>query len=256
MLLVVCGNNKQEVDRVLGLAKELISDLVEGLVLMSYPSTESLVSAMDEDGIVPDIVLLDVDSGPCPRIDGAAALRGAGFSGIIILLSHTNDLAIPGYDVEAFNYVLKDDPSDRDRLRRVLIKATGKVRSGRRKTVLLNGISRHRSIPIDSIAYFSVDRHVCVCHFGRGETFEFVSSLDRIESMLMSYGFVRVHRARLVNMRVVEDVGYGWVVLSDGSRIPVGRSRQAEVRRTFDLLHSGDNIRPSDGDGVRGRNLT
>lgn len=58
------------------------------------------------------------------------------------------------------------------------------------------------------------------------------------EESWASFGFVRIHRAYLVNLRRVIDLrphsnGTGVAVLDDGQEMPVSRRKRVELRRTL-----------------------
>ena len=55
-----------------------------------------------------------------------------------------------------------------------------------------------------------------------GGTFEFYSTLSKIENSLAHKGFVRIHRSYLVSERYITGVAHGEVSLATGVTLPVG----------------------------------
>ena len=55
-------------------------------------------------------------------------------------------------------------------------------------------------------------------------------TLKDYESILTDYGFVRVHKSHLVNMKYVSRMDRdGFIWLSNGQSVPVSRRRKEEV---------------------------
>jgi two-component system LytT family response regulator len=203
------------------------------LTFVGYPSLKALQHSLEVGKDGPDIVILDVDAPHEGGAEGALKLRSLGYEGILVFLSRDERYALPAFDARAFNYALKGDDGDDARLRRIIAEAVALARARRRRRILLNGISEHRNAPLDEIAWFEVDRHVCCAHFVDGGSFEFLSSLDAVEDKLAAFGFVRAHRTCLVNVRQIASVRFGRLTLLDGTELPVGRSKQALVREAF-----------------------
>lgn len=230
MLVVICSDNEDEQR---ALSKEIVQlsqSAQFSVTLFRLDTTPGLVDALATDKVSPDIIILDVDSATASRKNPGKDVRDAGFEGILIFVSQNDDLAIPGYDVEAFNYILKGGPDDSRRFQRVFLKAVSRVKRLHTKRIVLNGISEHRSVPLDSIVSFEERKHLCVAHLDDGTEFEFISTLVSVEAKLAAFGFVRTHRAWTVNAAHVASLTYVELVMDDGSRVPVGRSHTADVR--------------------------
>jgi len=198
-----------------------------------YQKGEQLLFALDDKKDPYDIVFLDIFMPSINGIDVGTQLRKAGFIGSIIYLTRSKEHMLSAFDVGASNYVLKGNEYESDRFERVFIKAMKEVEQRKRKYLLLNGISEHRNIAIDTIRYFEVSKHICIVYYGKGESFEFVSSLGKIENKLLSFGFVRVHRSFLVNCARVKSFTFKQIIMDDDVQIPVGRKHAANFRQTI-----------------------
>jgi DNA-binding LytR/AlgR family response regulator len=56
------------------------------------------------------------------------------------------------------------------------------------------------------------------------------------EDLLGESGFIRLQRIHLINPRQVREYAYGSVIMTDGTRIPVEKHRDAEVRRALGAI--------------------
>ncbi|MCI1665923.1 MAG: LytTR family DNA-binding domain-containing protein [Atopobiaceae bacterium] len=209
--------------------------------ITTFADGEQLLFALEDSDSAFDIVLLDV---MMPKVDGIAVgrrLHELEFPGVLVYLSSSKEYALQAFDVHAFNYVIKRDHHDIDRFKKTFLAAVDAVEGRHRRFILINGIDDHRNIPIDSILYFEVMKHVCVVHYvpagspvSKSRAMEFLSTLDRLENMLMSYGFMRTHRSYLVNCAYVEGYTYNSVSLADGTTVPLGRQRQAAFKEAME----------------------
>lgn len=235
MLIAICDDDLATREQ----CKKAVTDFLakEGLkadVVLFESGTQLLFSLAGREA-PPDIILLDI---MMPKIDGvevARQLRSNGYMGAIVFLTRSSDRTFDAFDVGAFNYVVKDADSV-NRLHQVLASAIATMERRKGDFILINGISEHRNLPISSIRYFEINKHVCTVHYGPGvgEAFEFVSSLDRLENMTLLCGFVRIHRSYLVNCHYVKKYTFRKCVLDNGIELPVGRARYADLRSAME----------------------
>ncbi|MCB9205346.1 MAG: LytTR family transcriptional regulator [Flavobacteriales bacterium] len=66
-------------------------------------------------------------------------------------------------------------------------------------------------------------------------------NLGRFEEVLIPFGFYRIHKSHLVNMRQIERFcpsgkGNGFIVLSEGTELPVSRLRKPLFIKAFKKL--------------------
>lgn len=233
MKAVICDDDPQVCSQISTLMKCIAKQTGCLLEVSEYSTPNQLLFAMGDAEASVDILILDVLMPSMNGIEVARHLRIDGFTGVIIYLTRTADFAIQAFDVEAFSYILKKDGVLDDRIEKVLRKAIAVARKRQREYILLNGISQYCNVPIDEILYFEVNKHICTVHWGKNRTFEFISTLDRVNAMLSEYGFVRVHRSFLVKSTAIVTFSSKQIELVDGSVIQVGRQRWPELRRAM-----------------------
>ena len=86
---------------------------------------------------------------------------------------------------------------------------------------MLSCAGEQRKIIISHIYYFEVFNRIVKVHYRDG-TFEFYSTLSKLEDSLARRGFVRVHRAYLVSERFISKINRREIALTDGTKIPIG----------------------------------
>lgn len=206
-----------------------------GIDIHAFRSSDALLPMLCNIDAMPEILILDVESPSCtPTQEVTKELQEGVYGGVVIFLSNTTDAALDAFDVGAFNYVIKSSEDTDDRFAEVFTRALEGVHR-KRKTILLNGVNEHRSVALGRITYFEVRKHVVTVHYGGNRTFDFVSTLDRVENLLPAYGFVRTQRSFIVNAEKVQSYDTNKIKLSDGATVPLGRKYRDSFR---DMMES------------------
>jgi two-component system LytT family response regulator len=200
----------------------------------------------------PDLLFIDIQM---PGSDGFAVLRTIPQEDmpVVVFVTAYDSYALRAFEAQAFDYLLK--PFDRKRFTEVLKRAKQQVELKRQGAVntrlltLLEGIDQKR-FESDRIAIRSggsvtllrtasidwveaADNYVNV-HCG-GETHIVRETMQSFEQRLDPARFVRIHRSTIVNLDRVTQIqpwlrGDYQVVLQDGSKLALSRSRKDKVR--------------------------
>jgi len=218
----------------------------------------------------PDLVLLDVQM---PEVDGFAVVREIGVARmpVVVFVTAFDRYALRAFDAQALDYLLK--PFSDERFRQALDRAKEEVRRRRlgalstqlaallglagaptpaapaaapagpapvpeaptRLEVRLGG--RRMFVAVADIDWIEASDYYVRLHAG-GRSHLLRETLQELEARLDPRRFVRVHRSAMVAVdRVAElrtDAGGRTVlVLRDGTRIPVSRSRGEQVERAL-----------------------
>lgn len=153
-----------------------------------------------------DIVLLDIHMPRRNGIDVARVLRENGYQGAIIFITRSDEHWRDAFEVKAFNHITKDSQME-DRFIQVFWNALLEVDKRLGKTLLFSLLGETCNIDIDSISHFEVEQHLVRVYYDHNKTFEFISSLTKIESLLFGNDdFMRVHRSALISVAHVEKI--------------------------------------------------
>jgi two-component system, LytTR family, response regulator len=182
----------------------------------------------------PDVMLIDV---ALPDMSGFDVLRGAGnLRALGIMISHRPDFAERAMAEGAVDYLLKPVSADRFehaigrvRQRHILEQAAqaqltrGMLELLGRLPKILVGERQHRLYPlnIEKIDYIEADGNYVTIRTGNTE---YISrdTIKRLTADLAAFGFVRIDRSILLNIRAIEfaePVGHGTLAftLSSGT---------------------------------------
>ena len=166
-----------------------------------------------------DLIYIGVDS-HFNGISVAKSIRKAGINAVIVFFTRFKEAVFDAFDVEAFHYLV-DGKISVAKFDEVFRKAVSRAESRIQASIVLNCAGEQRKIIISQIYYFEVFNRIVTVYYRDG-SFEFYSTLSRLEDSLASRGFVRVHRAYLVQERYIASIKQKEIVLFNGTTIPVG----------------------------------
>jgi two-component system LytT family response regulator len=205
----------------------------------------------------PDLVLLDVQM---PEVDGFAVVREIGVARmpVVVFVTAFDQYALRAFEAQALDYLLK--PFSDTRFQQALARAKEQVRQRRLgalsgQLAALLGVpaappepegatrlevrlgDRRLFIATADIDWIEASDYYVRLHTG-GRSHLLRETLQELEVRLDPRRFLRVHRSAMVAVdRVaelrVDGAGRPCVVLRDGTRLPVSRSRREQVERAL-----------------------
>ena len=166
-----------------------------------------------------DIIYIGVNR----NFDGigiAKTIRKAGLNAVIVFFTRFTDAVFDAFDVDALHYLVNGRISTA-KFDEVFRKAASRAEARTQESIILSCAGEQRRILINQIYYFEVFNRIITVHYRDG-TFEFYSTLSRLEDSLIRRGFIRVHRAYLVSKRFISSFKRNEITMADGTKIPVG----------------------------------
>ena len=150
----------------------------------------------------------------------AKSIRKAGINAVIVFFTRFTDAVFEAFDVEALHYLVNGKISVA-KFDEVFLKAVSKAESRTQESIVLSCAGEQRRIVISQIYYFEVFNRIVTVHYRDG-SFEFYSTLSKLEDSLTRRGFIRVHRAYLVSKKHIATFKRNEITLTNGTVIPVG----------------------------------
>jgi two-component system LytT family response regulator len=220
----------------------------------------------------PDLVLLDVQM---PGLGGLGVVRAIGAAEMpcVVFITAYDQFAVRAFEVAAVDYVVKpytvarlslaiDRALGRLREQRVtlahehLLQALGdgptigqtsvqtKARASRApyaERLIVSVGARSAIVPLEDVTVLRADGYHVVVHTAN-DRYLLRESLQTLEERLDPAEFKRVHRSTIVRVAAVRSVERSkpdqlYLQMTDGTRIPVSRSRRASVMKGLNGIH-------------------
>ena len=212
-----------------------------------------------------DLMFLDVQM---PELDGFGVIREVGpvMMPRTVFVTAFDEFAVRAFEVHALDYLVKPFSDERfeqmlTRVRAELryrelielgeklsglldeagvrqhLAASSKPPSEYAKRLLVTTASRSLVVRTNSIDWVQADDHYAALHVA-GKTHLLRETMAALETRLDPDVFLRIHRSAIVNLERVQALertadGQLVVVLLDGTKLPVSRSRRERVEAVF-----------------------
>ena len=175
-----------------------------------------------------DAVILAVDIPGMSGFQTAEAINELPDHPEIIFVSGEDHLVYDSFAYRPFWFLKR---SDLDRISEALQKLIKHIQMQERAYIFKSG-GRKMSILLSDIIYFENRNHDLTLYAKDG-MWKYRESIERVESHLAEYHFIRCHVGFLVNCRYVTVVEKGGLILRGGQMIPISRKRQKETEMKF-----------------------
>lgn len=240
MKVVICDDCVEDLQYIEGLLqkyRESVPDI--DLVIGIFPDAAGLYDRISE-GERADIYILDMIMSEKSGIDIGSLIRKVGSEGVIIYITSSDDFALEAYGVHAVRYLVK--PVSEENFFEAMDAARSYTRVKRRLLFPVRTKEGTVSVPYSQIEYienYSRTLNVCLKDGENVRSIFIRKSFDEeIRDIAGDRSFLQVHKSFLVNMEYVKKLEQGDVVMESGKRIPVSKTRAAEVKKEYLLFVS------------------
>lgn len=177
-----------------------------------------------------DIIFMDILMPMMNGMDAARALREKDDKVMVIFVTNMQQYAIQGYEVGAFDYILK--PVNYPEFKLKFTRALGKLMPQKKAaSVLIKSESGVVRLTPEQIIYVEVQQHHCIYHTKQGDYRQY-QTMKSVETQLAEYGFARCNNFLLINLAYVSKIE-GMNVHIDGLVLPVSYPRKKQFSEKF-----------------------
>lgn len=183
-----------------------------------------------------DLLFIDVRLGDMLGTTVASLARKLMPQAKIVFATAYSEYAVKAFELEVDNYILK--PFDPRRVRQVLESCTAAPVPKVAVTV-----NRHTTLlDVENVVYIETDssgRH-CIIHTSGG-TYSSTHTLSEYDVKLSPYGFFRIHKTCLVQLRLIQDIfpwssnGFALHMQGFSQVLPISRDRIKPLRQKLAL---------------------
>lgn len=238
------------------LARVHLRRLLEAQGVQVVGESENAARALEQaEDLRPDLLLLDIQMPGLTGIQMAGALLYLDPAPLLIFVTGYSEHAVAAFEHDALDYLVK--PVSADRLAKTLVRARERLadvraRKEARQRVVERAVAATplRRLPVraDYVVHLirvediisAVAREKRVFVRTKGGEYRTYYTLTQLEALLPKEQFLRIHDSCLINLDQAEELiflgNHAYEVrLSTNQRLPVGRTRYAELQRRLGL---------------------
>lgn len=227
----VCDDEKIALQAICGAIRKIFEG--DGIVseTTAFSSLVELGSVMDRESF--DLIMLDIDMKEKENgLSFTAKLRKNGVTAEIIFVSNREDKVFESFDVQPLAFVRKSKfICDFSRCLPIL-KEKLSFKSGGEYITLTSG-GRIEKILLNKIVFVEGNLKNQIYSVVGGKKFVAKKTMRETEDFLSDKGFCRIHSGYIVNLAFVSVINNKEVVLTDGTTLPVARSRIIPARKAY-----------------------
>lgn len=196
--------------------------------IFKFNSGEELLNFISINEIKFNIIFLDIIMDKIDGIETAKKIRQIDTMTEIIFLTSSKDYALEGYEVKAYNYIVKSSDSIEEKIYESIRDLYSKVND----FIVINNKSGIERIETKKIVYIESNKRKIIFNTIENE-YEMYEKLDNIYEELKHRGFIKVHRSYIVNREFIKKIEAKDIITTTGEIIPISRSKLDEVKLSF-----------------------
>lgn len=226
--IAICDDEEKAVSLDEEIVKSSLQSCGIGYEIAVYTCGTNLLADITDDGFFFDLILLDIEM---PDINGMKIPEKIKSFlpnvKIIFVTSHT-EYAIDAFELSIFRYVPKNNLDVK--LTAAVADAAKLIELEAGQEYTIQTSNRMEKIPFKEIYYIQRDGKNASIVSGTG-TSKIRKSLQQMFDELNTPEFLFIDRGYIVNIIQIMKISDGMVMLKNGEKLPVSRSRLQEVKR-------------------------
>ena len=176
-----------------------------------------------------DLIFMDINLPKTNGMEAAETIRKIDPLVMIIFVTSLAQYAIKGYEVNAFDFILK--PITYYSFVLKLTRALPILKQKNNKTIVISSNSTIKTIEISTIKYIEVFDHKIIFHTTKGK-YENFDTLNKYNDLLKNDNFILCNRSCLVNLKYVTEIDNQNVYIDDISLV-LSRPRKNDFIHSF-----------------------
>lgn len=189
------------------------------VLIQSFPSGESLICGSQKNHF--DLIFLDIEMDGMSGFETAGKLKEQQEDCTIIFLTSHTELAMEGYEVQAFRFLAK--PIAEEKLCAALQAFEEKALKDKKIVITENGVKE--CIRCHEIYYIKCE-NVYLKLTTQRKIYWIRKKLKELLEELPKEMFAMVHRSYIINMEYVKSFDGNGITLEDGTNIPISKGKR------------------------------
>ena len=227
--IAICDDEQFYREKIRKLLEEYFVKHELKYTIQSFLSGEEFLNR-SESRVKYDIVFMDINMNELDGIQTAMQIRSFHSDTYIVLVTAFINYVLEGYKVNAVRYIMKDtlDTAVTECMDAILQKM-------RIAQVTFSFMEGERNLYTDNILYVESQKHKSIFFYMESSivNYHIYDKLDSIEQKLSEYGFLRIHKSYLVNMKHIRKISNYMVYMDTGEELPVPRLRFQNIKEAY-----------------------
>lgn len=203
----------------------------EAYSIKSFDNAETFINSFKPSY---NLVLVDINLPGMNGMDAIKEIRKFDSSVMVIFITSLAQYAVKGYEVSAFDFIVK--PVNYYNFSLKLNRAYLNLKNQINSSIVLNNKSSMKKMDISSIYYIETNDHKLIFHTVDG-TYETYASLKDYIGALSDHSFALCNQCYFVNLRYVQEVVDNYVTVGN-DRLLISRPRRGEFIKALNLYFS------------------
>ena len=193
--------------------------------IVVFLSGEDLLERLEKQPMEFQLIFMDIEMPGLNGIETSARIREINLSVPIVILTNHTELAMEGYEVNAFRFL--DKPLQVEKLSKTL-QAFDNLKLLDSKIELQDG---ERTLLVNwSVIQYIQSENVYINVHLEHTNYLVRRKLSDIQDKMPKQQFYRPHRSYLVNLKFVKSFDGKRIMMENGIEIPLGRGKKSEFK--------------------------
>ena len=225
--IVVCDDEKEILNYILKKVESGFEQSVLPVSCMAVSDARELVELLQNEPI--DIIFLDIDMPFFNGLDIAKMITEKGLKTLLVFVTSYDALVYQTFAYRPFAFIRKS--FFHEEIGDIIKRLEQELLSWREELVLEKAQEIVR-ILVEDIYYIEASGNYIDIYTKNGIE-RYRTTLANMENELKGRSFLRCHKGYLVNIRHISRMKNNEIELTEGSRLPVGRNYEKEVRQAL-----------------------
>lgn len=223
MKIAICDDEEVFNEQTIELITSMLAKPAE-CEIKTYFSGETLLDEYASNRF--DIVFLDIEMNGINGIDTAREIRKIDENVIIVFLTSYQEFALAGYEVNAYRYLIKNQPIY---VYEKQFKSIFDEYSQKHNCFVINTRNDVICIHLKDICFFEVLNKKVTVHTS-SKSYEYIGKLSEIEEQLQNDGsFMRTHKSYIVNVAQIDTIRNFDIIMKNSESALMSRNLKKSV---------------------------
>lgn len=233
MKIAICDDEEAFIEKTIEMINLILAD-TDSCTITACSSGEELIEKHIQEQY--DIIFLDIEIGGISGMDAAREIRKSDPKVIIVFLTGYAEFAPEGYEVGAYRYLVKNQPTYvfNDQFRSIFDEY-----SLNHKLFEISDRNMKSYIYLKDICYFEVlNKRITV--YTLTNKYEFCGKMTDIEQQFKNDSlFIKPHKSFLINLSHIRAICTTDIIMANGRKVPLSRNYKKAVVDSYVAYMTG-----------------